>query len=200
MGVLDLVEEGDGEGSCEAGDVTAEHEDDAELAECVGEGEYGGGEEGGFGERKDDAPEDGEWGCSEDGGGGGECGVYGLEGGDEGLDGEGQAVEHGAEDEAGEGEGEWVSEQGDDGAAECGGGAEADEEIEAEDRWRKDEWEGDGGLQEASGKGVAGGDEGGERCCEQEQEDRGERGEAEREEKCWDVHAERECSGFEWDL
>ena len=53
----------------------------------------------------DDAAEDGEWGGSEDAGGGDEFGVDAGEAGDQRLHGEGEAEEDGADDEAGEGEG-----------------------------------------------------------------------------------------------
>lgn len=40
---LDLVVDRDGERSGDAGDVSADHQDDAELADGMGEGEDGGG-------------------------------------------------------------------------------------------------------------------------------------------------------------
>ncbi len=103
--LLHLVIDGDGEGSGDSGDVASDHEDDSELADGVGEGEDGGGEEGHARERERDAAEEGEWRGSEDLCDF-ECGaVYRSKCDDEGLNGEGQAVDHGADEQAPEGEG-----------------------------------------------------------------------------------------------
>ena len=148
--LLHLVEDGDGERASDAGDVAAEHEDDAELADGVGEGEDGGGEEAGAREREDDAAEDGERRGAESGGDVGEVVVDVREGEDERLHGEGKAVDDGADDESAEGEGERVADEVNERAAGGSGGAEPDEEIEAEDGGRKDERESDGGLRDAA--------------------------------------------------
>jgi hypothetical protein len=102
----------------------------------VGEAERGGGDEGVRGEWEEDAGEDAEAACSEQLGLFDEGWVDGAESSGEGLDGEGETVEDGADDEDGEGEGEGVAEEAGGGASEGSGGAEEDEEIEAEDSGR----------------------------------------------------------------
>ena len=152
---FDEVEEGDGEGAGVAGDVAAEHEDDAELADGVGKGEEGGGEQGALAERESEGAEDAPRAGAQAGGGFGVAPVDAGEAGDERLDGEGQAVDEGSGDEAGEAKGEGVAEEAREKAAGCGERAEADEEVEAEDGGWEDEREGDQSLDQGAGQAFA---------------------------------------------
>ena len=77
--------------------------------------------------------------CAEEAGRVDKGGLDGGEAGDERLHGEGQAVDDGADDEAGEGEGERMAEEGGDAAADGGARTEQNEKKEAEDGGRQDE-------------------------------------------------------------
>ena len=201
--LLDLIEDGDGEGSGDAGDVAANHEDDSELADGVGEGEDGGGEKRHARKRQGDAAEDGpgrgsENLCDLDGGA-----VYGGKGDDQRLQGEGQAVDHGADQQPPESEGEGVADEGDEGSSESGCRAETDEEVEAEHGRREDQRESCDGLHNAATERVAAGDPRGQRGCQQEQAEGGEAGETQGQAEGSEVHGECEFSAVAargWEL
>ena len=186
--VLHLVVEGDGEGAGGAGDVSAEHEDDAEFADGVGEGEDRRGDERGLRERESDSAEDAERRGAEGGGDFKQGGIDGAEAGDERLHGEGKRIENGADDEPGEGEGERMSEDADDEAAWSGERAERDEKIEAEDGGRQDKRERDDGLGERAERAVAGCDPPGDGQGDGEQQRGGSEREAQREPEGLRVH------------
>ncbi len=171
-----------------AGDVAAEHEDDAELADCVGEGEEGGGEQGAVAERENEGAEDAPGAGAQAGGGFGVAPVDAGEAGDEGLDGEGEAVDEGSGDEAGEAKGEGVAEEAREEAAGCGERAEADQKIEAEDGGWEDEREGDQSLDKGAGEGVAARQPPGDGDREEQKEERGGEGELEGEDEGLRVH------------
>ena len=185
---LDVVKDGDGEGAGDAGDVAADHEDYAEFADGVGEGEDGRGEEGHAGKRKGDAAEDGPGGGAEDAGDFEGGAIDGGKGDDQRLHGEGQAVDHRADEEAGEGEGQGMPQESDEGAAEGGGGAKTDEKVEAENSGRKDEGQGYGSLEDPPRHAVAASKPSRQRCGYEEQEQRGETGQAKRQAECGEVH------------
>ena len=116
--------------------------------------------------------------------------IDGGERDDERLHGEGQAVDHRADEKAGEGEGEGMSDEGDEGAAEGGGGAEADEQVEAEHRGRKHQRKRDGCLHDAARQAVARRDPRSQRCRQQQQAERGQAGESQRQAECGEVHGD----------
>ena len=82
---LDVVVDGDGDGASGAGKISANHEDDAEFAESVGEGENDRGDYSGSRKRKNDLAKCAPRVCAEDAGGGEEFWVEAFESGDEWL-------------------------------------------------------------------------------------------------------------------
>jgi hypothetical protein len=186
--VLDLIVEGDGEGAGGARDVSADHEDDAEFTDGVGKAEGRGGDEGVGGEWEQDAGEDAERAGSEELGLFDEGWLDGAKSCGEGLDGEGETVEDGADDEAGEGEGDGVAEEAGGVASKAGCGAEEDEEVEAEDGGRKQEREGGRGFDEGTPARAGGDDPPGDGYACQEQDERGGGGETEGEPEGLQVH------------
>jgi hypothetical protein len=185
---LDLIVDGNGECAGDAGNVATDHEDNPEFADGVGEGKDGGSDERHARKGESDASEEGPWRGAEDLGYFDGGAIHGGKGDDERLDGEGQAVNHRADEEAPEGEGEGVAGEGDEGSSESGCRAKTDEEIEAEDGWRKDERESHDGLRDAARNGVATGYPRGQRGCEQEKADCGEAGETQSQAECGEVH------------
>jgi hypothetical protein len=101
---LHLVVEGDAGDAGDAGDRAADHEDDAEFAEGVSEGERKAGGDAAPGERKMKAQPDAVRAGAEGPAGVDELGRDGAECGLEGLDGERERIDDGGDDEAGEGE------------------------------------------------------------------------------------------------
>jgi hypothetical protein len=83
-----------------------------------------------------------------------------------------------------------VAEEGDEGSAEGGGGAEADEELEAEDGGGEDERARVEGLEDAAGEGVGAGDVGGERGGDDKEAEGGEGRESKGEAECGEVHGQ----------
>ena len=145
--VLDLIVEDDGEGAGCAGNVSAEHKDDAELADGVKEAEDDGGEKGAARERDEDGRDKTKRSGAEKTRGVDKSGVDRGEAGDERLDGERKAVNDGADDESIERKCEGVAEEGGDVAANDGAGPEEDEKKEAQDGGRQDHGEGGEGLE-----------------------------------------------------
>ena len=135
--VFHLVVEHDGKRARGAGNVAAEHEDDAELADGVKKAEHNGGEKRAASERNKNARDKAHGTCAEKARGVDQSGVDGGEAGDERLHGEGQAVDDRADDEAVEREGEWMAEQRSDAAAEGCAGPKQDEKKEAENGGRQ---------------------------------------------------------------
>jgi len=62
---LDVIVDGDGDGARGAGKIAADHEDDAEFAERVSEGENNSGDYAGERKRKNNAAERAEFVCAE---------------------------------------------------------------------------------------------------------------------------------------
>ena len=122
---LDVVVDGDRDGPGLARDVPADHQDDPELAEGVGERENDAGDDPGAGEGEDDAAKRPEPGRAERGGGVEERPVDGRERGGERLDREREAVEDRSDEEPLEGEGEASAEERLDGPADRARGARA---------------------------------------------------------------------------
>ena len=82
---LDVVVDGDGDGASGAGKISANHEDDAEFAESVSEGENDRGNYAGERKRKNDLAKRARRVCTEDARGGEEFWVEAFESGDEWL-------------------------------------------------------------------------------------------------------------------
>ncbi len=182
----------------DAGNVAADHEDDSEFSDGVGEAERGGGEDGALREREKDFAQDAEAVGAEEMSLFEEGGIDGVESGSEGLDGEGEAVDDGADDESGEGEGEGMAEEVGGGSSEGGAGAEEDEEVEAEDGGREQDGEGGDGFDEGAEARGGGGDPAGDGDGEDEQDRGGDGGEAEGEGEGLEVHSASVRHGFEW--
>ena len=186
--ILHLVVDGDGESARGAGNVAADHEDDAEFSDGVGEAEGGGCEDGAGGEREENLAKDAEASCAEKASLFYQRGVNGVEAGGERLHGEGQAVDDGANDESGEREGEGMAEEMRDAAAEGGALAEKDEQIEAEDRGRQQDGEGREGFHERAQRRAGADDPEGERNGDHEQNRRGDGSETRGEPKSLEIH------------
>ena len=143
-----MVIDGDGGGPSNAGQISANHQNDTEFAERVREAQDDGNDDTGQRERKDYLRKGAEAAGTENGGGIEEATVDRFEGGDERLHGKGKTVEHGGEHEAREGEGEPVAEQS---LGDFSNGtvrAHGDEGIEAENGGREDERKGDDSLEQ----------------------------------------------------
>ena len=97
MKILHLIVERDGERARGAGKIAADHEDNAEFADGVGEAEYGRGEERSARERENDAPHFVPAPAAQRGGGVEHGAIDGGEASGEWLHGEGQAVDDGAD-------------------------------------------------------------------------------------------------------
>ncbi len=175
--VFNLVEEDDGESAGGSGDVSTEHEDDAEFTEGVEEGEDAGGEERPAGEGNQEGADESAGSCTKQASSFQQVEVDGGESADKGLDGEGEAVDHGAYDESREGEREWVAEEGGEGAADSGAGSQEDEQVEAEDGWGENERKACEGFDEGAEGGARKGEPGGKRDGDAEEDRGGERGE-----------------------
>ena len=188
MELLNLIVDGDGKGSCAAGDVAADHEDNAELADGVGEGEHGSGNERHAREWQSNAAKDGPGRGSEDAGYFDRWSVHGSEGDDQRLDGKGQAVDHRADEKPPEGEGERVADERDERSSKSGCGTETNEKIEAEHCGRDDERKRNGRLQDATCECVAAGDPCGQWCCDQEQANRSQAGQTQGQAEGGKVH------------
>lgn len=107
--------------------------------------------------------------------------------GDERLDGEGEAVEHGADKQAGEGEGQGMAQKPGNDAA-CGREwTEADEQIEAEDRRWQHQWKGNERFHKKTKAGAPEGKEIRHREGNEEQSESGDGGETQGKEKSFDV-------------
>ena len=130
--VFHLVIEHDGKRARGAGNVAAEHEDYAELADGVQKTEHDGGEQRAARERNENAGDDTHGTGAEEPSGIDEGGVDRCESGNQRLHGKGKAVDDRADDEAIEGEGEGMAEEGRDAAADGRARAEQDEKKESE--------------------------------------------------------------------
>ena len=108
---LDLVVDGDGESACGAGDVAANHENHAELADGVGETKCRGRDHRMDGERQKYAGQNAESARSQEAALLDECCVDGAKSSRQGLHGERKAIEDGTNDEAGKRKSEWMPKQ-----------------------------------------------------------------------------------------
>src|SRR5665213_994229 len=97
--VLHLVIERDGEGAGGAWNVAAQHQHHAELADSVGEGEDGGGDEGRLCERERDGAKDAQWGSTQCRSNLAQRRIDGAKARDQRLHRKREGVEHRAEDE-----------------------------------------------------------------------------------------------------
>ncbi len=175
--VLDLVVEDDGESAGGAGNVAAEHEYDAELADGVEKTEHDGGQKRAAGKRNEDAGDQAHRPGSEEARGVNECGIDGSEARDQRLHGKGQAVDDGADDEASEGKGEGMAEEGGDAAAEGGAGAKENKKKEAEHGGRQNHGQRGQSFKSGEPASAAQHDERGERHGDGEKNRGGDRGE-----------------------
>uniref|UniRef100_E6QN49 Uncharacterized protein n=1 Tax=mine drainage metagenome TaxID=410659 RepID=E6QN49_9ZZZZ len=175
--VLDLVEKDDGESAGGAGDVSAKHEDYAELAEGVEKTEQGGGEDGAAGERQQKGAGDADGTSGKQARRVEQCGINGGKARDQRLYGEGKAVKNRADDQSREGKSEGMAEQGSHHPAGSGARAEQDEQIVPEDGWRQNQRQGGKGLSKAAQAGAAERDPGSKGNGQEKQNGRGDGGE-----------------------
>jgi hypothetical protein len=189
--ILNLIVDGDGQGAGSAGDIAADHEDDAEFTHGVGEAKGGCGDYGTEGERQHDFGKDAEASGTEEACLLEERGVDGVKAGGERLDGEGQAVDDGADDESGERKRERMAEEVGGDASEGGSGPEQDEQVEAEDGGRKQDREGAEGFDERTEAGAGGDDPVGEGNADDQQHEGGRGGEADGEGERLEIHQGR---------
>ena len=186
--VFHLVIEDDGKRARGAGNVAAEHEDDAELADGVQKTEHDGGEQRAARERNENAGDDTHGPGAEEPRGVDEGGVDRCETGDQRLHGKGKAVDDRADDEAVEGEGEGMAEEGRDAAAHGRARAEQDEEKEAEHGGRQNHGQRGQCFQRGEPAAAAQHEHGCERHGDGEKNRRGDRGQSERECEGLPVH------------
>ena len=146
-----MVVYGDGDGASGSGEIAADHKNDAELAERVGESENQRSEDAGKGKRKHDSPECAPRVRAEDARRGEEFWIEALKGGDQRLNAERKAIENAGDDEAGESESERMAEEREPEFAERASRAHGNEEIKTEDGRRQNERKSDDGLDEEFG-------------------------------------------------
>ncbi len=186
-----MVEDRDRDGAGLAGDASADHQDDAELSERVGERQDDAGHDARAGEREDDPEERPGPGGAEGGRGLEKRSVDGGEGSGKRLDGEREAVEDRRDEETLEREREAGAEERLDGAADGAARSEEEEDVEPQDRGREDDRERDDRLDERLPAGPRRREPPGQRQAEGDEERRRGQGEAEAEEKGRNVDAQR---------
>lgn len=178
---LNVVVNGDGNGASGAGEIAANHKDDAKFTDRVGKSEDNGSDYSGKRKRKNNSSERAPFVCTEDAGSGEKFWVETFERGDEGLDAKRKTVENAGNDEASESEGERVTEESEPEFAERTARAHGDEEIEAEDGRRKNERKSDDGFDQEFGAKFGEDEPVGERRGEAEKNHGDEKSEAKRE-------------------
>ena len=185
---LDAVVDIDGDRSGDSGKITADHQHDAEFAERVRKAEHQRSEKAGPREREDDAEKCAGAIRAEDGGGIEQASIERFKGSDERLHGKWQAVEHGGEHESGKGKGERMAEKQLPKFTKRAARTHSNERVKPEDGRREHEWQRDDGFEQKFSAPHAEGQTVRERKSEHKKKEGDSRGEAEREEECFDVH------------
>ena len=139
---LHVIVDIDGDCACDARQIAADHEHDAEFAQRVSEAEHQRSDDAGNRERENHAPKCFEAAGSENRGSVEEFAVDGFEGCDEGLHGERQTVEDGSEDEPFKRKGHAVAKKRLPQFSQRAARAHGDEHVKAKNGGRKNEWKG----------------------------------------------------------
>ena len=143
---LYFIVDGDGSYAGLAGDTAADHHDYAEFADGVGEAKHSAGDQRGPDIGEQDADQGGAVGFAEGAGGGPKVGREAAEAGDDGARHKRQGIEQRSDYEAGEGEDQPDIQVVIEEAAERVGGAEGQEQVEAEDGRGQDHRKADEGF------------------------------------------------------
>src|SRR5450631_6587 len=138
IGGLHAIEDINGHGSSDAGNISADHEHDAEFSHGVSKAQGGARNQAGNGERGDHADEGAQRGSAQGRRSRDQLAIHASERCGKRLHGERQTIKDGTNHQAAEGEGQGVAGEGDPPAAQRAAWSEHYENIESKDRRGKD--------------------------------------------------------------